>query len=156
MIDWIDRIPDSMVGVLAASAAWFTFNYAVLAPRAMERQHVEASIPSCMDALERRQQRMRIPSLGLSEILGLPPELRALEGRMTDLMTPRPLSFAERQERCACAARRAAAAVRFDYAIHTASFRIIEPQAIAGLSDATFGATVSGICGVIPEMLRSR
>lgn len=155
MIDWLGRVPDSMVGVLAAGAAWFTFNYAVLAPRAMERQHAEASIPSCMEALERRQQRLRNFSLGLSDLLGLP-ELRALEGRMTDLMTPRPLSLAELQERCACAVRRAGSSVRFDYAIHTASFRIIEPQAIAGISDATIGAAVSGVCGAIPDILRSR
>lgn len=155
MIEWLDRIPDSMTGVLAASALWLGFNYAVLAPRAMERQQVSTAVPSCADALEVRQRRLRMPGIGLGDMLGLP-ELRALEERMRDLAMPRPLSLAERTERCACAAKRAAAGVRFDYAIHTASFRLVEPQSIAGIGDGVIGVAVSGVCGAIPALSGGR
>ncbi|WP_149535740.1 hypothetical protein [Siccirubricoccus phaeus] len=147
MIEWLDRIPDSMAGVLVASALWLGFNYVVLAPRAMERQQVATTIPSCADALERRQQRLQIPGIGLGDTLGLP-ELRALEQRLRDLAMPRPLSSAERTGRCTCAAKRAEAAMRFDYTIHTASFRLVEPQAIAGVVDSVIDVAVSNVCGI--------
>lgn len=155
MMDWIEKIPDSMTGALVAGVAWFGFNYAVLAPRAIERAHATQSMPSCMEALDRHQRRLQLPQLDLSRRLGLP-EFESLERIITELALPRMLSPAEQSERCACAAARAGRSLRFDYAIHTTSFRLVEPEAVAGLGDRTIGTALEGVCGAIPQLRRGR
>ena len=155
MIEWLEKIPDSMTGAFAAAAVWFGFNVAVLGPRAMERAQASQSLPSCMEALRRHQQRLVMPQLDLGRRLGVP-ELEMVERAISQLAAPRPLSAAEQAERCACAVRRAARAATLDYAIHTATFRLIEPEAVAGLGDRTVGAVFEGVCGVLPQVRQGR
>lgn len=150
MIDWIDRLPDSMTGALAAGALWFGFNYAVLADRAMAKDHA-ATAPTCMAALNRHERGLLLPPSGIGAILGMP-GLDQIEREVLKLAKPRLLSDDEKRDLCACAANSASRGLRFEYAIHTASFRIIEPGALAGLGTGTIGILMSGVCGALPSL----
>lgn len=153
MIEWIEKLPEPMVGLLAAGAVWFGFNYGVLAERAIEKAHATSIVPSCTEVLEARLRFTPPPPSGLGAVLGLP-HIDRFEKQTIDLMKPRVLTNGERQDRCACAARRAAQKLRFDYAVHTASFRIISPQAINEFADDTAAIALSGTCGAIPNPLK--
>jgi hypothetical protein len=50
--------------------------------------------------------------------------------------------------------RRASQKLRFDYAVHTASFRIVSPQAVSEFADDTVAIALSGTCGAIPNPLK--
>lgn len=154
MIDWIDKLPDSMTGAVAATALWFGFNYAVLAERAMAKEHAVAA-PSCLDALDRHQRSQELGPTGLGGAVGIP-ALDIIEREMLKIVKPRILSEEEKRDLCACAAKTATRTLRFDYAVHTASFRIIEPATIAGLGTGTITTVMSGICGALPSIRRGR
>ena len=66
------------------------------------------------------------------------------------LAQPRLMTRAEREAKCACASAAQHRAGRFDYALHTASFRLVDPDAAAGLRTATIEYAISGACGAIP------
>jgi len=153
MIEWIEKLPDSMIGVLASGALWFGFNYAVLAPRAMEKEHAVAVMPQCVQALDQHQARQRIAVPPVGRILGVP-GLDEFQSSMIELAMPRLLTLPEKVDRCACAASRAARTIRLDYAVHTASFRLIEPQTVATFGDDAFGLVLDGVCGAIPQLRR--
>lgn len=149
MIEWIEKLPDWIIGALAAGILWFGFNYAVLAERAMNRSHVQASLPHCLTALEREQHEKRLPlnSLdGIGRALGVP-ELGRLGRQFAEQSLPPALTALEMHGRCLCAARSAAESVHFDYAIHTASFRLITPQSVGALRDRTIQLARRGVCG---------
>lgn len=149
MIDWIDKLPDSMTGAVAAAAVWFGFNYAVLADRAIAKDL--ATAPSCIEAVDRHERGLQLGASGLGSILGVP-GYDQVEREILKLVTPRPLSPAEKSEMCTCAARAAARGLRFEYAIHTASLRIIEPQSVAGIGTGTIATLMSGVCGALPRI----
>lgn len=150
MIEWIEKLPDSMTGALVAGAAWFGFNYVVLADRAIEKEHASAIVPSCAQVLEAKT-RFSVPApSGIGQALGLP-QLDKIERQALESVKPRLLSLVEREDRCSCASRRASQKLRFDYAVHTASFRIIAPQSVSALADETVAIALSGTCGSIPN-----
>lgn len=153
MIDWIDRLPDSMTGALLAGAIWFGFNYAVLAPRAAERDGATAAIPRCMEATVDQERSASLKPTGLGKLLGIP-LADQIEAEIIARAMPRPMSSAEKQQRCVCAARAAARNIRFDYALHTASFRLVEPYSVSGMGAATIGNLSSGVCGVLHNRQR--
>lgn len=150
MIDWIDKLPDSMTGALVAASLWFGFNYAVLAERAIAKDHAAAA-PSCIAALDRHERGLQLVPSGIGTVLGMP-GLDQIEREVLKLARPRLLSGAEKTDLCACAAKAAGRSLRFEYAIHTASFRIVEPAALAGLGAGTIGGAMSGICGALPQI----
>lgn len=150
MIDWIGKLPDSMTGAVVAAGPWFGFNYAVLAERAMARDHAVAA-PSCITALQRHEHGLQLAPTGLGAVLGMP-GLDQIEREVLKLTKPRQLSDSEKRELCAYAANAASRGLRFEYAVHTASLRIIEPGAIAGLGAGTIGIAMSGVCGALPQL----
>lgn len=152
MTDWIDKIPDSLTGVVVAGAVWFGFNYVVLAERAMAKDHLVAA-PSCGEAIDRHERGLQIAPIGIGKLLGVP-QLDEIESTGLKLLKPRRLSQAEKGDLCTCAATAAGRGLRFDYAVHTASFRMIEPQAVSGLGAATIDVLGSGICGALPQLKR--
>jgi len=145
-----------MTGALAAGALWFGFNYLVLAPRAIEQAHATVVMPQCMQAVDRHQQRQRAAVPKLGDLLAGLPSMNELQSKIMELATPRFLSQPEKVDRCACAARRAGQALRFDYAIHTASFRLIAPGAVASIADDAIDTVLAGTCGVLPSFQRER
>jgi len=150
MIDWIDRLPDSMTGAAAATAIWFGANYVFLAERAMAKDPALAA-PSCIAALDRHQRGLQLGPSGIGTAFGMP-GLDLIEREMLKLVKPRILSEGEKRDLCTCAANAARRGLRFEYAIHTASFRIIEPGAVASLGASTITALISGICGTLPSI----
>lgn len=150
MIDWIDKLPDSMTGTVVAAGVWFAANYAVLAERAMAKDHAAAA-PSCIAALDRHERGLQLAPTGLGRVLGMP-GLDQIEREVLKLVKPRLLSDEEKRDLCACAAKAAGRGLRFEYAVHTASFRIIEPGALAGLGTGTIGIVMSGACGALPSL----
>jgi hypothetical protein len=149
MIDWIDKLPDSLTGAVVAAGLWFGANYAILAERAMAKDHAVAAL-SCVAALQRHERGLQLAPTGLGTVLGMP-GLDQIEREVLKLAKPRLLSDGERRDLCACALKAAARGLRFEYAVHTASFRIIEPSALAGLGTGTIGVVMSGACGAIPS-----
>src|SRR5262249_2842862 len=141
---------DSVIGIAAAGAAWFGFNYSVLAERAIEKAHATSIIPNCAKVLESRLTSLVPSPSGLGQAFGLP-MLDQIERQAIEWLKPRMLSPGERKDRCECAAQRAAQKLRFDYAIHTASFRLVAPQAVSALADETTAIALSGTCGAIPN-----
>lgn len=149
MIDWIEKLPDSMTGALVACGLWFGFNYAVLADRAMALDGNVAVAGQCMSRLAELQAKLRLPQIGLGKAFGVP-ELDALQNQYLTELLPTPLTPEEQQQRCACALRNAGMKRRFDYAVHTASFRLIAPETAGLYAEDTLQTVLSGICGAIP------
>jgi len=149
MIEWIEKLPDSLTGTLVAGAVWFGFNYAVLAERAIEKAHASAIVPSCAAVLEAKTKFSTPAPSGIGKELGIP-QMDRIERLVMESVKPRVLTLIEREDRCACAARRAGQRLRFDYAVHTASFRLVAPEAVSAFADETAAIALSGTCGDIP------
>jgi len=149
MIELIEKLPDSLTGTAVAALAWFGFNYMTLAERAIEKAHASAIIPHCVEVLEARTKFSPPAPLGIGKELGIP-QMDRIERLVIESVKPRVLTLIEREDRCACAARRAAQKLRFDYAVHTASFRLIAPEAVSAFADDTAAIALSGTCGDIP------
>lgn len=149
MIEWIEKLPDSLTGTLVAAAAWFGFNYTVLAQRAIEKAHAQAIVPSCAAVLEAKTKFSVPRPTGIGEQIGIP-QMDRIERLVIESVKPRVLTLIEREDRCTCAARRAAQKLRFDYAVHTASFRLVAPESVAAFADDTAAIALSGTCGEIP------
>ncbi len=149
MIEWIEKLPDSLTGALVAGAVWFGFCYSTLAERAMDKAHAQAIVPNCAAVLEARTKFSTPAPSGIGKELGIP-QMDRIERLVIESVKPRVLSLIEREDRCACAARRAAQKLRFDYAVHTASFRLIAPQSVSAFADDTAVIALSGTCGDIP------
>ncbi len=148
MIDLIEKLPDWMIGAVVAGLLWFGFNYAVLAERAMERNHVQTSVPNCLAVLEREQHKKRLPLNrldGIGQALGVP-EMGRLGRQIVEQSLPPALTALEMHARCLCAARGVAESVRFDYALHTASFRLITPQSVGTLREQTIQRARRATC----------
>lgn len=150
MIDWLTKLPEWAIAPLLVGSVWFGFNYAVLAERAMAKDDLSDSGPSCLVALNEYQSRLEIPRLGLGEKFGMP-ELDVFENMAREAYRPHYLSQAEKLARCECAVATSRAAVRFDYAVATSTFRIISPQSIGGLRHKTVDLVMSGACGALPR-----
>lgn len=149
MIEWIERMPDSLAGTLLAGAAWFGFNYITLAERAIEKAHAHAIVPNCAAVLEAQTKFSTPRPTGIGEKIGIP-EMDRFERLVLESVKPRVLTLIEREDRCTCAARRAGQKLRFDYAVHTASFRLIEPQSVLAFAGDAAEIALSGTCGEIP------
>lgn len=149
MIEWIEKMPDTLTGTLLAGAAWFGFNYATLAERAIDKAHAQAIVPNCAAVLEAKTKSSTPRPTGIGEKIGVPP-MDLFERLVLESVKPRVLTLIEREDRCTCAARRAGQKLRFDYAVHTASFRLIEPQSVSAFADDTAAIALSGTCGDIP------
>lgn len=151
MIDWIERLPDSVSGIGIAALAWLGFNYAVLGERAMERYVGPQAHTSCIATLsepESRYVKPKVPAVGKQ--LGLP-ELDVFLQEAVDAATPRFLTSAQKVAMCECAVSQTTGALRFDYALYTASFRIFSPASIANVRSESLRAVLSGACGAIPS-----
>ncbi|HQS14894.1 MAG: hypothetical protein B7Y08_06530 [Rhodospirillales bacterium 24-66-33] len=153
MIEWIEKLPDSLTGAAVAGFVWFGFNYTVLAERAIEKAHAQAIVPNCASVLEAQTKLSMLRPSGLGEQIGIP-HMDRIERLVIESVKPRMLTLIEREDRCTCAARRAGQKLRFDYAVHTASFRIVSPQAVSDFADNTAAIALSGTCGVIPNPLK--
>lgn len=143
MIDWIFKLPDFLIGFALVAIGWYGFNYAVLAERAMAKDIEKIIIPTCVAALTSEERRQFIPDVNLSELLGMP-ELEQFERAARALGAPILVSPAEKFARCECTAW--LMAVRTDYAIHTASFRIIAPDTSARLTREVVRTVVARDC----------
>jgi hypothetical protein len=151
MLDLLLKLPEPVLGVVAAGSLWFAFNYAVLGERAMLKDAEMAIMPACIAALDDYQERLLVPDLNISGMLGIP-EFRQFEELAQELSRPRIMDAAEKAAKCACAREASASSARFDYAIHTASFRIISPASVTGLRSSTVGLVLSGACGALPTI----
>lgn len=149
MIELIEKLPDSLTGTAVAALAWFGFNYMTLAERAIEKAHARAIVPHCAQVLEARTKFSPPVPTGIGRELGIP-QMDRIERLVLESVKPRILTLIEREDRCTCAARRAAQKLRFDYAVHTASFRLIAPEAVSAFADETAAIALSGTCGDIP------
>lgn len=136
MID-LDKLPDWMVGTVAAASIWLGFNYVVLAPRAMTATHMQTAIPDCIAMLEEHERTLRsfVPTTGVKEL-----------DRLVEAKFPA-LSPDSRRRHCERTARLAAAKRRFDYAVYTASFRMIAPGDVESFGDDIAGATLDAVYG---------
>lgn len=153
MIEWIERLPDSVIGFLASGTLWFGLHYAVLAERAMEKDGATVALPRCVEALAVPDDVRAYAPSGIGRLLGVP-DLDRIEALVAERARPRPLTLRERQGRCACAARQAGRRLRFDYAVHTASFRLVEPQAVEALGDSVIDTALGGTCGAVQSLRR--
>lgn len=140
MIDWIERLPDWMIGTVTASAAWVGFNYVVLADRAMERDHAQIVAPRCMQAVTRSDPVSRLPPI---------PKTGTDLDIIIEMTIPKPLSEKEKIEACDCALRVSRSKLRFDYAIHLASFRMIEVDAASSFAESAIASAVEGSCRAV-------
>ena len=134
-----------------ALSLWFGFNYVVLAERAMDQVVQTQMIPQCMKELESSQNSVRLPSIaglpkmprGYPDILNPAKILERLTGSLR-------ISSARRKAICICGAKRTARRLRFDYAIHTASFRLIKPGSVSSMRDSAISLVKSQACGALP------
>ena len=153
IIDLLEKTPDTLLGGLAATALWFGFNYTVLAERAMNDVVRNSVIPSCIAQLQQSENASPINSI---PDLSLPntPENRLfnmLIGGMTNkIKAGARLSGAQRSARCFCAAEQTTRSLKFDYAVHTASFRLIEAESLSGMRSRSMKLVRSQACGVLP------
>ena len=154
MTDLIKKIPDFLIGPALAGAVWFGFNYAVLAPRAMGVSVEKEIMPGCISALSRAENAnvlQRIPSETIPDLPGFD-----LKGLFRGLQGSLSLSDAKRRAICACASSRTTQAMKFDYAVHTASFRLIEPESVGNLRGKIFSIIRSQACGALPWLKYGR
>lgn len=151
MIEWIEKLPPPLLGLAGIGALWLGFNYAVLADRAIARDQASVAMPRCLEVLDRHALANHLRPSGFGSIFGLP-HFDRIEREIIDRYRPTPLSAAEKQSLCACAATRAAAKLRWDYAVHTASFRLLAPESIAAATDEASTIVLTGVCGVLPKL----
>lgn len=145
MIDLLQRLPDSAIGLLVAGSIWFGFNYAVLGERAMEHYATTEAVPACMAHLEASEEKSpRRSTIGQAFDM---PELDQLTNLFIDQLTPASLTKVQKMAMCECAVIGASATMRFDYAVHTASFRIINPDSFGQLRREAASFITSGACG---------
>jgi hypothetical protein len=146
MMEWISKLPDGAMALLMAGGAWFGFNYAVLGERAMEREVHAPITKACVADLDGRQGGRVVPRSGIGELLGLP-QLDELEAQIVQRSMPRALSEAELLAVCGCALGASAEARRFDYALHTASFRLWPIGDVSALRSRVIATATSSLCG---------
>jgi hypothetical protein len=151
IIDLLQRMPDWAIGGTAAVGLWFGFNYAVLAERAMAREAQTETLSACIAALEEHEANQQVPDLGIADMFGLP-QLEVIERQFERLAQPRLMDAAEKTAKCVCASQIAGRSARFDYAIYTASFRVIAPESVSALRDTTVGKVLGGACGALPTL----
>jgi hypothetical protein len=132
VIDWLTKLPDGALSLVCVAGAWFGFNYTVLAERAMERDITHRAVPACIEAIADEEAARVVPRSGIGALLGIP-ELDTFEARLAEALTPPLLSAAEKASRCSCAIATATSTLRFDYAVHTASFRLLPVSSVAGV-----------------------
>lgn len=150
MINWIEKTPDFLIGTVVAGTMWFGFNYVVLAERAMGDSIKNEIVPQCMEALNRAESG--------TILLNLPPELIPdmpgfdLKRMLRGLQSGMRLSDYKRRAICVCGAKSTGRALKFDYAIHTASFRLIEPASVSNLRGKTMNVVRTQTCGALPWM----
>jgi hypothetical protein len=149
MIDWVQKLPDSLIAVSVSILAWVVFNYAVLAERAMDRYATAAVSPACLAAIDEHEASLVSPRSRAGAILGMP-DLDILIDQVEGLRAPRLLSKVEKLGRCQCAIAAQGASLRFDYALHTASFRTYAPETISNFRHGVVDFVFSGACGRLP------
>ena len=146
ILDLVEKTPDALIGIVLAGGLWLGFNYAVLAERAMDRVAAAEIVPRCvaeLDAAERQISSLLAP---LDELSSMPMVGPLMQDMTRHLTLPAGASAAI----CACGAARAATGARFDYALHTASFRLIEPDAVSSLRADALTYVRSQACGALP------
>jgi len=144
MIDLVHKLPDSAIGLLAAGAVWFGFNYMVLGERAMERYAASDIMPACVASLGQHST-PRAPKLHLGKLLGMP-ELDDLEDQIVERATPPAVSQAAAIANCECAVAASSQSLRLDFAIATASFRYFSPESVANFRQHTVALLSNGGC----------
>lgn len=148
MIDFLNRIPDFLIGPAIAASLWFGFNYTVLADRAMEGRLEKEIVPQCardLEGAERNAGALNLPTELIPNIEGFD-----FRGLVETFQSRFRLSNHQRWAICLCSARQATKSVRFDYAVHTASFRLIEPASVSGLRRDVHQVVKSQTCGALP------
>ncbi len=148
MIDFLNRIPDFLIGPAIAGSLWFGFNYTVLAERAMEGRLENEIVPQCVRDLEGTEHKagaLNLPTELIPNVQGFD-----LKGLVETFQSRFRLSSYQRRAICLCSARQATKSVRFDYAVHTASFRLIEPASVSGMRRDVHQIVKSQACGALP------
>lgn len=144
MIDWIHKLPDSAIGLVAAGAVWLGFNYSVLGERAMERYSQQIAMPACMASID-QPARPIAPRVKLGKLLGMP-ELDAMTDQLIEEATPPGLSHAEQVAKCEAAVLCSSATMRLDFALSTAWFRYFTPDSIATFRQRAAHFLTDGSC----------
>jgi hypothetical protein len=79
------------------------------------------------------------------------PELDQLEENLAERMTPRFLTDVQKIARCQCGVTLGSQGLKWDYAVHTASFRLIEPESLSAIRSRAMGFVFRGDCGALPQ-----
>lgn len=149
MIDFLNRIPDFMIGPAVAASLWFGFNYTVLAERAMEGRLEREIVPQCVRDLASTEQRktgaLNLPTELIPNVRGF-----NVRGLVEAFQSRLRLSSHQRRAICLCSARQTTKSAHFDYAVHTASFRLIEPESVSGMRRNVHQVVQSQACGALP------
>lgn len=145
MIELIGKLPSGMIGVLLAGTAWFGFNYVVLAERAMMQEHAQPAAAACEASIAQEVQSRIVPRMQLGSLLGIP-ELDVLGEQLVESSLPPAISSATIAARCACAASTSSASLRFDFAVHTSTFRILPVTSIAQARQDVIELATLGTC----------
>ena len=146
IMDLVEKTPDFLIGTVLAGGLWFGLNYTVLADRAMDRVAKDEIVPECMAELQGTETSIVSALSPMREFDQIPlfgPMMRDIERQYR-------LSDVQRRSICACSAERVSRAARFEYALHTASFRVIEPESVANLRGDALRFVQTQVCGVLP------
>ncbi len=154
MMDALQKLPESFVGMAVAAALWFGLNYTVLAERAIDKAIAGDVVPSCINGLNAQEN--STPLQRLSE--NLIPDMPGLDlkNMFQGLKNQFRLSPAQKLGICQCAAKRTGQGARFDYALHTASFRLVKPESVGNFRHNTLSVATSQICGALPWLNSGR
>ncbi len=151
IFDLLEKTPDALLGTIAAGCLWFGFNHAVLAERAMKEVVQREVIPACIGQLERDENAAPINNIPQIRIPGI--ENNPLGGMLETLINKTTsgyrLTAIQRQARCLCATQ-SLRSLKFDYAVHTASFRLIKAESVGGLRSKSMKLVQSQACGALP------
>lgn len=151
MIDLLRKLPDVLVGPAIACGVWFGFNYAVLADRLMAHVASESIIPACLAAIDLDEANLstpKIPAILLGE-LARNPIAREFGALLESTLSPRYLTMSQKLARCQCSVERSHTSAKFDFAVHTASFRLITPQTVGDFRTTSVDLVMSGACGAL-------
>ena len=150
-IDILEKTPDALVGTAVAGLVWFGFNHAVLAERAMDEVISKEVVPACMAELQRAENAHPINNVPQFRIPGYEDDPLAIivSGLIKTATSGYRLTHAERHARCLCGVQNFKSQ-KFDYAVHTASFRLIDAESVSGMRSKSMKLVQSQACGSLP------
>ena len=108
-------------------------------------------LPACIAQMQRDERNApinNVPQINIPKVDI--PYFGWMKGMADMIMQGRHLSTAQRYARCQCATERTSAALKFDYAVHTASFRLIKVESANSMRGKSLKLIQSQACGAIP------